>query len=40
MSWLAPVIVGILSGSVILVAVFLYLYERERESWMGIWELA
>lgn len=35
-SWLAPGIVANLSGSVILSAVFLYLYVRERERWMGI----
>ncbi|PKL74131.1 MAG: hypothetical protein CVV27_22065, partial [Candidatus Melainabacteria bacterium HGW-Melainabacteria-1] len=40
MSWLAPAIVAILSGSVILSAVFLYLYAREREPWMGIWGVA
>lgn len=40
MNWLAPAIVAILSGSVILAAVFLYLYVRERESWMGIWGAA
>jgi PAS domain S-box-containing protein len=39
-SWLAPAIVAILSGSVILSAVFLYLYAREREPWMGIWGVA
>ncbi len=40
MSWLAPGIVAILSGSVILAAVFLYLYTRERQAWMGIWGVA
>ncbi len=40
MSWLAPAIVAILSGSVILTAVFVYLYTRERELWMGLWGLA
>ncbi|TDB38850.1 MAG: PAS domain-containing sensor histidine kinase [Actinobacteria bacterium] len=40
MSWLAPAIVAILSGSVILSAVFLYLYARERQLWMGIWGAA
>lgn len=40
MSWLAPGIVAILSGSVILSVVFLYLYAIERERWMGIWGVA
>jgi PAS domain S-box-containing protein len=39
-SWLAPAIVAILSGSVILSVVFLYLYVTERERWMGIWGVA
>jgi PAS domain S-box-containing protein len=39
-SWLAPAIVAILSGSVILAAVFLYLYTRERQAWMGTWGIA
>ncbi len=40
MTWLPPAIVAIMSGSVILAAVFLYLYARERETWMGIWGVA
>ncbi len=40
MSWLSPAIVAILSGSIILSAVFLYLYVREREPWMGVWGAA
>lgn len=40
MSWLAPAIVSTLSGSVILAAVFLYLYTQERARWMLVWGIA